>query len=167
MRSDEFEEILTNFVLNHKENMYRLAYSYVKNVQDALDVVQDSIQKALTKRKTLQDEKAIKGWFYRIIVNTALDLLRKQKRLQLVDDSILDFYGAISEDIYQDVDIERALEQLPVQYREVIILRFFEDLKIEEVAHVLGLSMSTVKTRLYRALYLLRIDLEKEKLTNE
>lgn len=160
MTSEEFHPIFTEFILKHKENVYRLAYSYVHNPQNALDVVSDSVQKALSKNDSLTKPEAIKSWFYRIVVNTALDFIRKERKIQYMDDDLLEFYGSAQLDVTADIDLERALEELPQPLREVIILRFFEDLKIDEVAAVLGLPPSTVKTRLYKALELLRINME-------
>jgi RNA polymerase sigma-70 factor (ECF subfamily) len=96
------------------------------------------------------------------VVNTSLDFLRKQKKIQIVDDKTLEWHSPISEDIYQDFDLEKALEELPFTYRTVVVLRYFEDLKIEEIAEVLNENISTIKTRLYQALRKLRITLSKD-----
>ncbi len=153
------EDLLILFITQHKENLYRLAYSYVKNRDDALDIVQDSIQKAFVSLERLKNTESMKSWIYRIIVNTALDYLRKQKKIQVVDVESLDVYRLANDDVYQNIDLETALDNLPVMYRTVIVLRYFEDLKIEEIAEVLQENLNTVKTRLYKALQLLRIDM--------
>lgn len=158
----KLENLLIHFITENKENVYRLAFSYVKNADNALDIVQDSIHKALSSSKTLKSEGSMKAWFYRIVVNTSLDFLRKQKRIHLVDDQTLELHGSISEDAYHDIDLEKALEELPHAFRTVIVLRYFEDLKIEEIAEVMNENISTVKTRLYQALRKLRIKMENE-----
>lgn len=153
-------ELITDVVMHNKENFYRLAYSYVLNPEDALDIVQDSIHKAI-KSDTLHDETAVKSWFYKIVVHTALDFLRRRKRVAVASDAELEYRDSGHEDHYRDIDLERALEELPHDYRSVVVLRYFEDLKIEEVAEVLGLNVNTAKTRLYKALKLLRIEMEE------
>ncbi|MET3508322.1 sigma-70 family RNA polymerase sigma factor [Halalkalibacter oceani] len=150
---------IAEFAMQNKENVYRLAYSYVQNSEDALDVVQDSIQKALATNN-LKDSGALKSWFYRIVVNTSLDFLRRRKKVKVVDDHTLQWHSAGREDHYKDFDLYEALNKLSPDYRTVIVLRFLEDLKIEEVAEVLDLNVNTVKTRIYRALKILRIQLE-------
>lgn len=150
---------LASFVMEHQQNIYRLAYSYVHNKEDALDIVQDSIYKAMKTKSPLQDSSSMKSWFYRIVVHTALDLLKKRKRVQPIEDEQLHAFMDESEDRYADVDMNRALEQLPDKYRIVVVLRYFEDMKIEEVAEVLHENVNTVKTRLYQALRLLRIEM--------
>ncbi|HHY72569.1 MAG TPA: sigma-70 family RNA polymerase sigma factor [Bacillus bacterium] len=158
----KLEKKLIRFITENKENVYRLAFSYVKNAENALDIVQDSIHKALSSLATLKSEEAMKSWFYRIVVNTSLDFLRKQKRIQLVDDKTLEFYSPTSEDVYPDVDLEKALEELPYAFRTVVVLRYFEDLKIEEIAEVMNENISTIKTRLYQALRKLRIQMSND-----
>ncbi len=156
------DELFTSFIRENKENFYRLAYSYVKNSEDALDIVQDSIHKAIVSMDSLQDIKTLKSWFYRIVVNTSLDFLRKHKRVSIVDAETMEFISSGSEDHYEDIDLERALDQLAPEYKSIIVLRFFEDLKIEEVADVLNENVNTIKTRLYKALKLLRVELNDE-----
>lgn len=156
------EKILTRCITEHKENVYRLAYSYVKNKDDALDIVQDSIYKAMTNLELLKNPDAVKSWFYRIVVNTALDFLRRNKKVQAMDHEMIETYSPGAEDTYMDIDLKRTLESLPDKYKSVIILRYFEDMKIEEVAAVLDENVNTIKTRLYQAHQLLRIKMNDE-----
>lgn len=158
------EKLLTRCITDNKENIYRLAYSYVKNKEDALDIVQESIYKALTSIGLLKNPEAVKSWLFRIVVNTSLDFLRKHKKVQLVDDEALEYYCSGAEDVYPDMDLERTLDELPLKYRSVIVLRYFEDLKIEEVAEILNENVNTVKTRLYQALQILRVTMQDESL---
>ncbi|WP_163100817.1 RNA polymerase sigma factor [Peribacillus alkalitolerans] len=153
----DLENTLIDMIMENKEDFYRLAYSYVKNSNDALDILQDSIQKAISSKERLRNDLSIKSWFYRIVVNTSLDLLRKKKKIQLVDEETMQVYSSGVNDVYHDIDLERSLETLPPQYRSVIVLRYFEDLKIEEVAEILQENENTIKTRLYKALKMLRI----------
>ncbi|WP_285842548.1 RNA polymerase sigma factor [Ureibacillus chungkukjangi] len=158
-REPTWEQKIAEYVMENKENFYRLAYSYVQNQEDALDIVQDSIQKAILS-KTLKDDKAIKSWFYKIIVNTSLDFLRKRKKLTVVDDTTLQLHSQGVSEYYEDIDLHRAINELSPDYRSVIVLRYFEDLKIEEVAEILELNISTIKTRIYKGLKLLRVQME-------
>ncbi|GIO27951.1 RNA polymerase sigma factor SigV [Ornithinibacillus bavariensis] len=154
-RQPKQEKIIAEYVMQNKESFYRLAYSYVQNRDDALDIVQDSIQKAITAG-TLKDIQAVKSWFYRIVVNTSLDFLRRRKKVTVLDDTTIQLHSPSHEDHYHDMDLEQALNSLPIQYRSVVVLRYFEDLKIEDVAEILELNINTAKTRLYKALKILR-----------
>jgi RNA polymerase sigma-70 factor (ECF subfamily) len=164
MKSSNIENLLITCITEHKENVYRLAYSYVKNAEDALDIIQESIKKAFESLSKLKSPASIKSWFYRIVVNTSLDFLRKQKRIRVVDEQTLEFYGQANDDVYHNIDLERAMDDLPPIYRRVIVLRYFEDLKIDEIAEVLNENLSTVKTRLYQGLRMLRVNMDDKML---
>lgn len=159
MNTPNLDELIADFVIQNKEHYYRLAFHYVKNKEDALDVVQESIIKALSKKDSLESPELLKTWFYRIVVNTSIDLLRKQKRLLIVDDEVLTSLDAGNLDQYTDFDLKNTLDSLPVQYRSIIILRYFSDFKLEEIAKILDENLNTVKTRLYKALSILRIEM--------
>lgn len=160
MVSSSLEKQIADYVINNKEMHYRLAYSYVKNVDDALDIVQESIYKAFSSINSLKNPSYIKTWFYRIIVNTSLDFLRKQKKLVVVDEEAISSYDSGSEDVYENIDLQKSMKDLPHNYRSVIVLRYFEDLTIKEVAEILGENVNTIKTRLYKSLEMLRIKME-------
>lgn len=115
--------------------------------------------KSMTSRQIPVKPEEVKPWFYRIVVNTALDFLRKHKLVELMGETGL-ASSLGSEDTYADPDLHQALGNLPLHYRSVIILRYFEDLKIEEIAVILGENVNTVKTRLYSALKKLRLQLQ-------
>ncbi|CAG7616945.1 RNA polymerase sigma factor [Paenibacillus allorhizosphaerae] len=116
----------------------------MRNKDDALDIVQDAIYRAMKTKASLKDPAAVKSWFYRIVVHTALDFTRKRKKVQPMEDEKLHAFMNSSEDVYSDVDIEKTLAELPEIYRSAVVLRFFEDLKIEEVAEVLHVNVNTV-----------------------
>ena len=159
MGNDKLYKEIENHVIENKEKFYRLAYSYVKNYDYALDIVHDSILKAFSSVDSLKNSEFIKTWFYRIVVNTSIDFLRKQKHTTIVDEETLLIYDTGKLDKYEDIDLKRALEDLPENYRIIIILRYFEDLKIDEIAEVLDENVNTIKTRLYKSLEILRINM--------
>ncbi|MBU5307907.1 sigma-70 family RNA polymerase sigma factor [Clostridioides mangenotii] len=150
------------FIIDNRENFYRVAYSYVRNEQDALDILQDAIYKALNSVENLKESKYIKTWFYRIVVNSSIDFLRKNKKYgDLLEIDHLE--SLESHDKHADIDLKKNLDDLPEKYRIVIVLRFFEDLKIEEIANILDENVNTIKTRLYQGLKKLRIKIENER----
>lgn len=146
---------IEQYIWRDRERFYRLAFTYVRNKEDALDIVSESVVKAIKSSKRLRDDQAIKAWFYSIVVHTAFDFLRKRKRTaptaQVPEKGI--------EDRYLDLDLMAAMACLPEELRMIIILRFFEDMKIAEIAQVLKQNENTVKSRLYRALRMLKIEL--------
>ena len=141
------------------EKYYRLAYSYMGNQEDALDVVQESAYKAIRDSKKVENENYISTWIYRIVVNTAIDMLRKRKK-EGINTQIEDYEMPV-EDTYSDPDLAVALNRLKAEERLVITLRYFEELSLEEISDIAGEPLSTIKSRLYRALKKLRVDLEE------
>lgn len=160
MHKETLKKQIADYIISNKEKYYRVAYSYVKNTDDALDIMQESIYKAVANVDSLQDISYINTWFYRIIVNTSIDFLRKQKRVIPVDNEVLASFGSEINDEYENFDLQRAMDNLPEKYRVVVVLRYFEDLKIEEIAEILNENTNTIKTRLYKSLKLLRIKMD-------
>ena len=148
------ERILTD----NYEKYYRLAYSYMRNEDDALDVVQESAYRAIRDCGKVKNKDYLFTWIYRIVVNTALDLLRKKKKETLTEE----LPEIPVEDQYQETELRTILNQLDHKSKTIIILRYFEDLKLEDIADLLGDNLNTVKARLYRSLKKLRLNLEAE-----
>lgn len=153
------EEQIVEHVLKNKEKYYRLSYSYVKNTDDALDIVQESVYKAISSANSLKNPDYLKIWLYRIVVNTSIDFIRKNKKITVMDEESLFVFDKGKNDKYEDIDLKLALSELPAKYKTIVILRYFEDLKIEEIAEILNENINTVKTRLYKALEILRISM--------
>ncbi len=161
IKRDQYQ-LVEKFIIENREAHYRLAYSYVRNKENALDIVQDSILKALNSIDRLEEITYLKTWFYRILINTSIDFIRKHKRVTLMNDDVLSFHLPWLEDEIADMDLQVAIDQLPQKYKTLIMLRFFEDLKIEEIATITELNINTIKTRLYRALKKLRIEVGED-----
>lgn len=157
MNKSCLENQIADYVIRYKENFYRLAFSYVKNADDALDIVQESIYKAISSKDSLKNTDYIKTWFFRIVVNTSLDFLRKKRKVDVVGEEVFVRLDPGTVDEYENFDLQRALDNLPERYRTVVTLRYFEDLKIEEIAEILNENTNTVKTRLYKSFQMLRV----------
>ncbi|MBW4864379.1 MAG: sigma-70 family RNA polymerase sigma factor [Paeniclostridium sp.] len=155
------ESKVKDYIVENQERFYKIAYSYVKNEDDALDIVHDAICKALQKIDTLKNIEVVKTWFYKILVNSAIDYIRKNnKYVSLSQEDMIN--EKILNDIYSDIDLEQALDRLPEEYKSIIMLRYFEDMKIEEIANVLQQNINTVKTKLYKGLRRLKIKINTE-----
>lgn len=156
------ESEVERILLDDYQKYYRLAYSYVGNEADALDIVQESAYKAIKDCRKVREPDYIGTWIHRIVINTALDFLRKQKKESpgMADEEMEISYA----DQYRDMDLMDVLKQLEEKDRTIIVLRYFEDMKLEDVARATGDNLNTVKTRLYRALKRLRIELEPDEM---
>ncbi len=79
MKQEMFDKAV-DYIVENQNKFYRLAYSYVQNKEDALDVVQNAVFKALENCGSLRNEDAVRTWFYRIVVNESLLFLKKRKK---------------------------------------------------------------------------------------
>lgn len=141
----------------YEEDIYRMAFVYVKNQNDALDVVQETAYRSFSSIKKLKEPKYFKTWIIKIAINCSLDLLKKKRKdLQLK----YEFEEYIAVEIREDVELEITLhdlmENLDEMEKSVILLRFYEDLTFKEIAETLDIPLGSAKTILYRALEKLR-----------
>ena len=156
-------EQFIDFIKNNQEKFYRIAFSYLKNRDTALDAIHDSIVKALQKKHTIKNAEYFKTWFYRILINECLVYLRKNNRIIYFDN--ISMYTNLHDsqpNISEYIDLYQALDKLPIKLKTVVLLRFFEDMKLEEIAQITSVNLSTVKSRLYKALKVLKINMEVE-----
>lgn len=154
------EEIVEQVILEQYNQYYRLAYSYVHNENDASDIVQNGAYKALRSCQTLRNPEYAKTWVYRIMLNEVFSFLRQPQfesyeYLQEEQGNEVDSV----EIQYTDIDLQRALDSLPENEKAIIMMRYFEDKKLEEIADILNENLSTIKSRLYRSMQKLRTKL--------
>lgn len=151
MEQDIYDRTVS-FILENQERFYRLAYSYVKDRDSALDVVQNAICKGLEKCYGLKNPDALKTWFYRIVVNESLQYLRNTGKEAVSPD------GELPEQVYVEPAYEREREvyeevqRLAEPMKTVVVLHFYEGLTLKQVAEVTHTNLNTVKSRLYSAL---------------
>ena len=158
-KEEKKEKIIEKIICDKYNSYYRMAYSHVQNASDAEDIVQEGAYRAMKNSASLKQIQYAETWVYRIMLN---EMYRHMSRNNTVgmDDYILE--GLETEDHYENIDLKRALEQLQETDRVIIQLKYFEDRKLEEIAEILELNVSTVKSRLYRGLRKLKVDLEEE-----
>ena len=155
------EQQLAGLIKANKEKYYRVAFTYVKNKEDALDIVHNAIVKGLQKIHQLHNRDYLETWFYRILINESISFVRKNRHVVYLDD-LPDEQFPLKEvyDKDQYLTLYSAIDRLSPKLKTVVILRFFEDMKFEEIADITSTKLSTVKERLYKALRLLRMDIE-------
>lgn len=144
-------EAYTELLQHHSVYLYKLAYSYVKNEQQALDIIQETTYKGFIHIKKLQNPTYFKTWISRILINEAMDLMKKENQLVSLDN-----VGVMSEKeksvcIETKLDLYDAMDLLRPDYKTVIILKFFNDLSVDEIAKLMDISSNTVKSHLRRA----------------
>lgn len=142
-----FEKLL----LQYKSYLYKVAYTYVKDKQVALDILQETSFKAWLNIHTLKDEEKFKPWITKILVNTALNYIKKESKVIYMEDENPIIYSEKSISIEEKLDLYDAIDLLKPKYKTVIILKYFDDMKIEDISYVLSIPENTVKSHLKRA----------------
>lgn len=145
-------ERLIQYILENQDRFYRVAYSYTRHQEDALDVVQSAVCRALEAHENIKNEDAIRTWFYKILINECLTVLKKRKRLVLTGDDPGQEEMYYERGYEMDDDLEKELDRLEMDVQGIIKLRFFEELSLKEISCITGLNLNTVKTKLYRGL---------------
>lgn len=141
-------EAFGELVKRNQDFIFRTALSYLKNREVARDIVQDVFIKAYRGLPYFRDDAQFTTWLYRICKNQCLNIIRHHK-LE-TGERIKKEEGAESSTPLR-VSLRKLIDKLSEEYQEIIMLRYFQDLKYDEIARHLGIPVSTVKIRLYRA----------------
>jgi RNA polymerase sigma-70 factor (ECF subfamily) len=159
---ENYEDFI-EMISTYQADFYRFAYMYVKNPENAMDVVQEATVKGLEKLHTLKEPSYLKTWFYRILVNESLNFIKKNQKILYMENTE-ETADLRQEDagLIDKLTVTEAVGKLPAELRTIILLRFYEDMKISEMAEVLKMNENTVKAKLYRGIRELRGMLEKE-----
>jgi RNA polymerase sigma-70 factor (ECF subfamily) len=154
------EEALAALVSQYAGTLYRVAYSVVRNASDAEDAVQEAFLRVLRHRDTLNEVRDQRVWLIRIVWNIVLDRKRRSKTRPETDDvselaRVLPAGGLSAEEraaaAQHHAHVLACVEQLPAKERQVLMLSAFEELNSVEIASVVGITESSVRSRLFRA----------------
>jgi len=154
------EETLAALVSQYAGTLYRVAYSVLRNAADAEDAVQEAFLRVLRHRDTLGEVRDQRVWLIRIVWNIVLDRKRRAKTRPETDDvaelaRVLPCGGLSAEQIasaaQHHAHVLSCVNKLPSKEREVQYLSAFEELNSVEIAEVLGITESSVRSRLFRA----------------
>src|SRR6187200_3423726 len=167
---DSFNQL----VLRWERPIYALAYRQIGREEDARDVCQETFLRAYRALNGFRGQAKFSSWLYRIALNLCRDWMRRERRTPVVqapeDIDVMDLAAARepSESIEDRVGrhdltraVERAMALLPEEQRTAIILKEYQGLTFQEIADLLGCPLSTVKTRLYQGLSVVRREMNK------
>lgn len=144
------------WVQDIREQLYRTAYGYLGNAHDSLEAVDEAVYQGFRARKKIRQPEFFTTWMTRILIHVCY---RELKRRTIQQEVPVEEQGA--ED-YDGLPIREAVERLPEELRQVIVLRYFTGLTQAETAQALEIPQGTVVTRQRRALALLRVELEED-----
>lgn len=142
------ETAFTDAVKRNNQRLFLIALSFTQNRTDAEDILQSVFLKLWKYDKSFESAEHLDKWLTRVTVNESKNLLRSPFRKQQVPLDEIESAAAFSQE--SDYDLFKAVTQLPQKLRTVIHLFYYEDMPVKEIASLLKLRESTVKTRLSR-----------------
>ncbi len=167
-------ESFNELILRWERPIYALAYRTIGREEDARDVCQETFLRAFRALPAFRGQSKFSSWLYRIALNLCRDWMRRERRTPVVqapeDMDLLELAAATEpsesiEDLVARKDLTRAVERvmatLPDEQRTAILLKEYHGLTFQEIADLVGCPLSTVKTRLYQGLVVLRRELAK------
>lgn len=144
---DESFEKLMNL---YKEYLYKMAFLYVKNEHDALDIYQETVYKSYINISKLRDANFFKTWITKILINNVNMKNRHYNKFQ--DEQVEDYIGDISySNIEENIDLYDAIDSLEEKYKTPVILQYFHDLTIPQIAQIMECNENTIKSYIRRA----------------
>jgi RNA polymerase sigma-70 factor (ECF subfamily) len=171
--SDSFNQLVTRW----ERPIYALAYRVIGREEDARDVCQETFLRAFRALKGFKGQAKFSSWLYRITLNLCRDWIRKERRtpvvqapegVDLIDLAVADEPTESIEDLIARRDMARRMARLmadlPEEQRTAIVLKEYHGLTFQEIADLLGCPLSTVKTRLYQGLSVLRRQLQQHEM---
>lgn len=154
-------EAYGQLILEYQAYLYKMAFLSMKNQEDALDVVGTTVLKGYQNIRSLRNAEHFKTWITRILINAANDAQKKIVYYSDINEvQISERHRGVS--LEEQYDLHDAIEQLPEKYRTVIILKYFSQMSVHEIAFVLEVPEGTIKAYLSRARDLLKKYLKED-----
>lgn len=156
-------EKLETLIRNNQIKYFKLAISYLKNKEDSLDALHNAIVKALQSYPRLRNEKYMDTWFCRILINECLILIKKREKELTLEK--IEYYNS-QEPLKTDSEnfdlLYKAISKLEDNLKNIIILRYYNEMSIKQIAKITDTNLNTTKSRLYKALSILKKEMEIE-----
>ena len=164
------QKAYASLMQRYKDSIYFMALKMVNNKEDAMDLTVETFAKAFDKLDKYQPDFAFSTWLFRVATNNCIDFIRKKKLNTMSLHGMVDDDGderpmqIKTDDLnpeefsikkQQTQELKALVESLPQRYRNLITLRYFDELSYEEISTQLSLPLGTVKAQLFRAKYLL------------
>lgn len=148
---EEDKEIFINNINKNRVKMYKTAISILKNEEDANDAIQEALYSAYKNYDSLREKSYFTTWIIRILINKCYDIINKNKKIAYIDDSITENTTGVEDSYNVESELDWILNRIDKDLKEVVVLHYYDDLPINEIADMLQIPKGTVKSRLSRA----------------
>lgn len=150
------ESAFLSLFQEYEKDIYRMAYLYVKNKHDALDVVQETAYRSFKKISTLKNPDVFKTWLIKIATSCAKDMLRKKKKVVHLNPEFTDIIDSSDKDLPLSLSLQNLLGTLNESEKNIILWKYYYGYTLQEISEIEGTPLGTVKSVLYRSLARLR-----------
>lgn len=151
--ADAFQQLIHM----EKEKLYKMAYIYMRNEEEALEIFQETVFRAFESIRKLKNDQYFSTWVTRILINAAISSLRKKKHVVLINEEV---WGNLPNNDLSENDVQmdllNALDEIEEKYKTVLLLRYYQDYTIQQIAVILDCPEGTVKTNIRRGLAVLK-----------
>ncbi|WP_260858135.1 RNA polymerase sigma factor [Bacillus sp. FJAT-22090] len=145
----------------YEADIYRMAFVYVKNQEDALDIVQEVAYKSFDKIETLKEPAYLKTWLIKITINCSLNLLKQHKKVVPLTFEMFNEVPSNATDVATSILLHQMLDKLSDEEKGVVILKYFDGYSFKDISGLLQIPLGTAKSVLYRAIQKLRLQVEE------
>ncbi|AJG98476.1 MULTISPECIES: RNA polymerase sigma factor [Clostridium] len=154
---DNNKSYIHYLIETYSDMLIRISYSYMKNLSDAEDITQEVFIKLLEKRPDFKNKTHEKSWLIRVAINLSKDKLKSSyfKNTTSLEDDFVDT-------TQEDTDVIQAVLSLPLKYRSIVFLYYYENYSISEISNILNIKESTVGSQLSRGRKLLKSILKED-----
>ena len=151
-----------DYVYNeYAKELFNIAYGYTRNRDDSIDIMQNAYVTLLESNKTFESNEHIKYFLIRVTINESLDLLKSSHKKNVIrnNDFVVNSPEIKKEEL--PYDLSGIVNTLPEKYKTIIVLHYYDDMKIKDISSVLKISESAVKKRLERARIFIKETIER------
>lgn len=151
---DGDKEAFSELIRENKLSLYKVAKGILSREEDVEDAISNCILNAYKAIGKLKSKEYFKTWLIRILINECNNIIKKESKITYIND-----YEIVNKntnnnsynDEYENIDLDNALKLLDKEHREIIVLFYYDDLKQKEIAKILDINETTVRTRIFRA----------------
>ena len=135
-------------ISGYKDNLYNIAYCYLKNQQDTLEAIQEVTYRSYLKINKLKEPKYFNTWLTRILINYCIDEQKRKQKIVSLEEEPSNY----NDNHIDNLTIEDAIEKLEPKYKQVIVLKYIQDMTIIDISKVMECPEGTIKTWISRGL---------------
>ena len=156
------EEEYIELINQNRAKLYKTAMAILKNDDDACDAIQEALMSSYKNLQSLQNKQYFVTWLTRILINKCYDIIAKNKKISYVDGEVTENTAGYYDTYKVESSLENTLNKIDKDLREVVVLYYYDELSVSEIANILLIPDGTVKSRLSRARLQISKIIEKE-----